>query len=231
MTFDNVKIRCSSLSKVMGKTGLGKTGEKYLAEILASVKYGRSRELVTKYTQKGLLVEEDSFTLVSRVHKRFFTKNETNFTNDYITGTPDVVDGKIIRDTKSSWDIITFLGMTPKTAIDTYEWQLQGYMWLTDAETSFLDYALVNTPIALIEKEKRYKAYEMGSDPNNPSPECQQAWEEIERLSVYDDIPLSERIRTIEVKRDDAKIEQIKNRVIVCREFMNKTWGSNNEMV
>lgn len=225
MRFDNVKIRCSALSNIMGAKGLGLTGEKYLTELYVQLKYGRSRELVTKYTNKGLHVEEDSFTLVSRIHKRFYTKNDTNFNNEFLTGTPDIIDGNSVRDIKSSWDMITFFHTDEKSAIKTYEWQLQGYMDLTNTEVAYLDYALVNTPIPLIEAEKRKKAYEMGCSIESPSLECQQAWEEIERLCVYDDVPLHERTKTFKIERDDEKIQLIHDRVQIARDWMNERFA------
>jgi hypothetical protein len=229
MRFDNVKIRCSALGNIMGQKGLGVTGEKYLTELFVALKYGRSRELVTKYTNKGLEVEEDSFTLVSRIHKRFYTKNQTNFKNEFITGTPDVVDGKAIRDMKSSWDMITYFHTSEKSALQSYKWQLQGYMALTGAEIAHLDYALVNTPIPLIEAEKRKKMYEMGIDMNDHRINLMQSFEdacaEIERLCVYDDVPLNERTKTFTIKRDADMIEQIYDRVKIARQWMNEQFG------
>jgi hypothetical protein len=219
MDYDKLTIRCSALSKIMGARGLGITGEKYLTELYIKHKYGRSRDLVNKYTDKGLQVEEDSLTLVSRIHKKMYIKNETTYRNEYLSGTPDVV-GDAIHDVKSSWDMITFFHTNQKSAMADYEWQLQGYMDLTGKNKAFLHFCLNNTPIPLIEKEKRYKAYEMGCTVEQPTIECQHAWEEIERLCVYDDVPINERVRTFVVNRDDDKIDEIHNRVLLAREWL-----------
>jgi hypothetical protein len=57
MNFDKVKIRCSAIKRIMGKTGLGKTGTDYLTELYVEKMYGRSKELKAKYIEKGLMSE------------------------------------------------------------------------------------------------------------------------------------------------------------------------------
>ncbi|MCL5460295.1 hypothetical protein M3M33_16780, partial [Loigolactobacillus coryniformis] len=79
----------------------------------------------------------ESITTVSRMTKKFFKKNETSLSNEYIKGTPDLFIGETIdkathiRDTKSSYSIYTFNRSISKELSDLYYWQMQGYMALS----------------------------------------------------------------------------------------------------
>jgi hypothetical protein len=46
--------------------------------------------------------------------------------------------------------------------------------------------------------------------------------DEIDRLSIYDDIPIEERIHEVQIERNDETIEAIHNRVVECRAWMNE---------
>ena len=89
MEANKILFRCSQLGKLMteprSKTEtLSETTKKYLAEVYASVKYGRKKDIVNKYIQKGLMVEEDAITLISRLNKKMYLKNGTHLKNDFI---------------------------------------------------------------------------------------------------------------------------------------------------
>lgn len=199
---------------------LSETTKTHLIDKFVSVKYGRETEIVSKYTSKGLMVEEDSLTLYSRFLGRFLTKNEERLSNDFIAGTPDVIKEHII-DIKSSWDIFTFFRTKDKAVNPNYYWQMQGYMALTGAESSTLAYCLTDTPDVLINDEKR-KLLWKGGFTSELSPEYLEACEKIDLLLKYDDIPLKERVIEIEVKRNESDINRIYKRVEECREYMSK---------
>jgi hypothetical protein len=227
MTADNILFRCSSLGHLMTEPRaksetLSESCKTHLVDVFVSNKYGRNTDIVNKYTTKGMLVEEDSLTLYSRYKKEFYLKNETHFNNEFIKGTPDIITkhGMII-DVKSSWDIYTFFRNNAKSLNKNYYWQLQGYMALTGCKISMLAYCLVNTPDMLIQDEKRRLQYKMGViDDSNKT--FEEACAEIEKLSIYDDIPLSEKVIEIEIKRDDSDIERLYQKIKDCREYMNK---------
>mgnify|MGYP002737635159 CR=1 FL=1 len=226
----DIKIRCSSLGYIMTDPRsksevLSETCKGHLADIMVQHKYGRIPDIQTKYTIKGNMVEEDSITLFSRVTKKMFRKNEENIKNDYITGTPDLFTGESIYsaetiiDIKSSWDIFTFFRQHENSLNKAYYYQLQGYMWLTGAKSSMLAYCLVNTPDSLIYDEQRKLMYKMNAA-TSESPEFLKASEELEKSLKFDDIPLKERLITIQIDRDDETIDRIKERVMACREYM-----------
>ena len=231
---NQILFRCSQLGKLMteprSKTEtLSETTKKYLAEVYASVKYGRKKDIVNKYIQKGLMVEEDAITLLSRVNKKMYLKNETHLKNDFICGTPDIYEGEsiykaeVIIDTKASWDIFTFFGAKTEAVNKDYYWQGHGYMALSGARKFKLCYCLVDTPDVLVNDAKRKFMWNAGILDENPITE--EAFEEIERNCRFSDIPIAERVHTIEIEYDQQAIDRLYNRVEECRDYIKKTFN------
>lgn len=229
---DNIKFRCSSLGHLMTEARsksepISETTKTHLVDVYVSEVYGRYTDIMNKYIAKGNQVEDDSITLFSRVNKTFFRKNEDHLSNDFIKGTPDLFVGEKIYsateiiDIKSSWDIFTFFRTKSKDVNKLYYWQLMGYMALTGATSATLAYCLVNTPDTLINDEKRKLHWKMGLIDDN-HPDFIEACEKIDRLSIYDDIPMHDRILTIKVERNDEVIERLYKRVMECRHWMNQ---------
>ena len=219
----SIKIRASSVSKIMpgARKDWLKSTEDYLRELWVSQKYGREREISSKYMSKGTIVEEQSIDLLSVLNGKFYMKNEDNFQNDWITGTPDIVTPEL-RDIKSSWNLFTFHKTLAEGITDDNYWQAMAYMDLTGSDVCYIDYCLVDTPEQLIEYEKRKIIYDSETDdPEWYSRKCKQ----IENMCKYNDIPFEERCETFTVKRDEDKIKLIHERVEICRDWMNKNLG------
>lgn len=231
MRFDSYNFHPSSLGLIMTdsrtKEPIGETCKKHLVECYVEEIYGRRKETDNKYIEKGNAVEEDSITLYSRVTKTFYKKNKETISNDFFIGTPDLYQGNDVRsatevkDLKSSWDIFTFFGIVTKATNQKYHWQLQAYMDLTGAKTSGLVYCLVNTPQPLIDDQKRWLQKKMGVIDPDAHPEYLKAAEQIDKLSIYDDIDISKRYIEITLDRDQEMIEKAHQRVIECRALMN----------
>jgi len=203
---------------------LSETTKEYCREVYINVKYGRKKDITNKYIQKGLMVEEDSITLLSRFKKQMFRKNETRLQNEYITGTPDLFIGENIEealhviDAKSSWDIFTFYKAKSEEINKLYYWQLQSYMWLTGAKSAELVYCLINTPDVLINDQKRKFMWNAGILDENPITD--EVFAEIEKGCLFDDIPLSERIHIKTVEYSERDIEMLKIRIEDCRNYI-----------
>lgn len=236
MRFDNTLFRCSSLGYLMTeprnaadkKAGnLSETAKTHLIDVFVSNKYGRNTDIQNKYIQKGLLVEEDSITLYSRLTKTFYKKNEEPLTNEFIRGTPDLYIGQSINeathiiDIKSSFDIYTFFRNHNNDLSSQYWWQVQGYMDLTGAKTASVAYCLVDTPEVIINDEKRKLMWKMGCA-TSESEDFKQACDELDRLMTYADIPLNERLIEFFVERDDEQLEIMRSRVKKAREYLNQ---------
>lgn len=196
---------------------LPQTTRTYLDEIFIAEMYGRKKDITTKYMEKGLLCEEDALELLGRVEGQLLLKNKDKYENKWIVGTPDNTTKKV-RDTKASWDIFTFFksGMTTD-----YEWQLRGYMWLTELEESTLAYCLVDTPQHLIYEECKRLAWRTGVIDWEVDEEFQKKCEEIEKNMTFADIPDNERVRQIHLKRDLDKEKELQDRIKLCRAYLN----------
>ncbi len=201
---------------------LSETCKSHCIDVFISHEYGRNKEISNKYTTKGLLVEEDSLTLYSRFKNEFYVKNELTIANDFIRGTPDIITEDLIIDIKSSYDIHTYFHTKFKTSLNKlYYWQLQGYMYLTGKKNAKLAYCLVDTPDVLVNDEKRKLQWKMNVI-DDVDPLFQEACAEIEKLAIYTDIPMKKRVLEIDVPRNDEAILKIQERVVACREWMEK---------
>jgi hypothetical protein len=231
MNFSKTLFRCSSLGHLMveprsKKEGLSETCKNHLTDVFVSNKYNRQTDIQNKFIQKGLMVEEDSITLYSRINKSFFKKNEEPLSNEFIKGTPDLYIGEninsssVIIDIKSSWDIFTFYRNHNKEINNLYYWQLQGYMALTGAEEARLAYCLVDTPDVLVNDEKRKLLWQMGVA-SEDNPDFIEACIELDKLRKYGDIPIEERLIEFKIERNDDDITRLYERIASCRTFLN----------
>ena len=226
MSANNIKFRCSSLGALMtearSKSGqLSETCKSELIKVFINEKYGRSKNIQNKYLEKGISQEEESITLYSKFKKNYFVNNKARMSNEFITGEWDILKNEIVTDIKTSWDIFSFFKAQNDPLNKDYFFQLQGYMSLTGAKSASLAYCLVNTPLNLIEQEKKNLWFKLNC-PDLESIEYLSGCEEIERLSIYEDIPVNERVFEIEIERSEETIEAINKRVIECREWMNE---------
>ncbi len=154
------KFRASALAEIMtepkSKSEVLSVGAKTAIEKIAKqIVYGYDEEVSTKYTEKGILVEEQSIALYNEVFFTAHEKNTVRKTNDWITGECDIVTPAKIIDIKSSWSLATFPVTSARGEDKTYEWQGRAYMWLWDVEEFEVAYCLVNTPDELIGYEQQ----------------------------------------------------------------------------
>ena len=217
-----MKVRCSQIGKIMTnprKSGevLSQTAKSYVEEIVLKEKYGIRKEFSSRYTDKGNEVEEESIALVNDVlNFKFIYKNDEHFTNDWLTGTPDVNTDEVLIDVKSSWDASTFQWFETELPNKDYYYQLQGYMWLTGKNESILAYCLIDTPGEMVEDEIRRAHWKL-----HLIDESQELREEIETKHKFSHIPKNRRVKYWFVQKDEQVIEQIKERVELCREYYN----------
>jgi len=235
MNWNEILIRCSSIGYLMTEPKekaakdageLSKTAKTHLKSVYIQEKYGRQKDVVTKQMQKGIEVEEDSITLLSRVQKKMLYKNEERLYNDYITGLPDIFEGESIRsatsitDIKSSYDLFTFMANVGEPLDSNYYYQLQGYMALSGATKSYIAYCLVNTPDHIINGEK-YRLLKSMDVISDESPEYIKEALKIEKNMTFDDIPKEERVLIFPVERDEIAINKVYQKVIKAREYLS----------
>lgn len=255
----DLNTKLLTLEKKAQEIELSETCRKALLKIYAEQVKGRREELKNKFLDKGNVRENVAITLVSRVLKKFYKKNEERRSNGFISGEWDLhdeVDGKIIEtlDTKCSWSYITFLEAQEKELNSIYESQGDGYMWLTGAEKHTVIYCLVNGTYQYIKDQIRALSWRHGvldadiTDNENFIEDVKQ----LERNHIFDinefltenpdyqpkndvwldgdawkwsfDIPKEERVYKITFNRDEKRIEKIKERVTLCRKYMNNKY-------
>jgi hypothetical protein len=224
--FDNYKIHCSSIGAIMTepqskKDGLSETCKAHLLECWIKEMYGREKDISNKYLEKGLQAEEDSITLYSLVKGKFFKKNEEQISNDFLIGTYDLREPDTVIDIKTSWDIYTFYSVMHKPINKHYKSQLHGYGAILKVPKRRLVYTFVNTPEALIAKEKKRLMWDMGDIDPDTDPVYISGCEAIDKSSRYDDIPKEKRYIEFLFDEDPVAMAAIYTRVKECREFMN----------
>lgn len=202
------------LEKKNAKPTLSQTAKTYLNELHKEVLFGRTKEITNKFLSKGIQVEEQSITLYSEVTNTLFIKNKERFNNEFLTGEPDNIQGKV-RDIKSSWDFSTFPIHDLTIPNKDYYWQLQGYMDLTGINEADLIYCLVDTPETIVEDEKRRTSWKTGYLELPKELE-----DEIERNMNYNDIPPELRVKVFSITKNEKDLEALKGQIKIAREYL-----------
>ena len=197
-----MKIRCSSLGKIMGKPRkktetLSQTCKTYLKELVKEELFMFRSSIDSKYLTKGIDMEDTSIDLYNEVHSTLYLKNTERLSNDFIQGECDINAEDKIIDIKSSWSLETFPAAPQDidVAKTGYEWQLRGYMWLYGKPKAELAYCMVNTPDYLLKD-----------------------WDnlDIHKVDKWDAVL---RVTTIGFERDEELEQQIADKVVECRKF------------
>lgn len=222
MDFTAYKFRPSSIGQLMvdprsKSESLSETTKSYLSGVFLDEVYGRRKEITSKFLEKGVEVEEDSLTLVTQTKNKLYIKNKNLIENDFVKGTPDIIDGDTIVDIKSSWDLFTFHKADVK---DMYYYQLQAYMWLTGKKQARLIYCLVNSPAHMIYQELRREAFKQGLADMEGTPEFAEMEAQVEKNMTFDDIPAKDRVKVFAFDYDSDTIHKMIARVESSREYL-----------
>ncbi len=207
------KIRASAAGEIMGIKALGKTGESYCQKWIKEQLYNRHKTFVSKYTTKGLIMEDQSIDLVAEyLGMGLLLKNERRFENDFIIGTPDIVTNELIIDVKNSWDFSTF-PLFENDPPDGYFYQAQCYMELTGVHKFKLVYTLQDTPPHLIEREAWQLVNHLGY-------EYADAVQKMSEQMTYGDVSQELKIKILDIDYSPETITKIYERVAECREYI-----------
>jgi hypothetical protein len=213
----------SKADKEAGKLSL--TCQKELIKIYNQVLYGRRKEIVTACMTKGILCEDDSIALYSKVEGNIYFKNDKQLENEWFTGHPDIYLGDDILnadevdDIKSSFELDTFIPKLIEIPDKGYEAQLNVYFDLCNCSKGNIVYTLVDAPFSVLESEKRKLLYSMDVI-SEESPEYLKMVLELERNLTFQDIDYRERIIKIPVHRNEELIQKMKDKVPVLRNWL-----------
>jgi len=199
---NDFKIRCSSIGKIMTppkKTKdadaglLGDTAKSCAEEWF----HGEYEPIKSKYLDKGIMLEDKLINFCESQLPYFdLVKNEEYRSDDYITGTPDIIvnDFNLIIDVKCAWSLKTLYDIASNGLNKDYYWQMQGYMHLFNKDKAIVFHGLLNTPAEI-----------------NYGHEV-----------IYENLPANERFVYFEVERNDDDIKRIVDKVVQCRIYLNE---------
>jgi len=213
-------VRCSSLGKLMTEPRsksevLSQTAKSYIEDLFNELEFGYRKEFSSRYTDKGLEMEDEAIQFASEQFDwDFVVKNTERFTNDYITGEPDINTDNLLADIKCSWSLDTYPMFEAEMKNKDYYWQLQGYMWLTGKTEAELVYCLMNTPLQIVEDEVRRAHWKAGLIDEDID-----LRHEVQTKHNYDNIPSKLRVKRYIVERDEKAIEKIIEKVEIAREY------------
>ena len=216
-------FRCSSLGKLMTdprtkSETLSETAKSYIQDLFKERELGIYKEFSSRYTDKGLEMEDEAIQFASEVlNWEFVVKNETRFNNEWLTGEPDINTDNLLADIKCSWSGSTFPLFDETLKNKDYYYQLQGYMMLTGHDTSELVYCLMNTPHQIVEDEVRRQHWKL--ELIDEDLDVRQA---VQEMHNFDQIPNNLRVKRFIVQKDEAAQEKIKERVEIAREYYNQ---------
>lgn len=223
MKAEEIKIRCSQLGRLMTDPklkadkeagNLSEGAKSYLLEMMVEFRTGAKKEIDTKYTKKGIIMEETAIEMYSLFCFQDYEKNTENKSNEYLTGTCDIDSGKTIIDIKCSYDALTFFKHKDGKIDDGYEWQLQGYMELYDKEEARLAYVLVDTPEEILQEEIKKLSYKYTGD------DLDIAIANLIKLHDNSVWKFEERIIEFIVKRDRERIQNAYKKIEKARQFL-----------
>jgi hypothetical protein len=219
-------VRCSSLGKLMTEPRsksevLSQTAKSYIEDLFNELEFGYRKEFSSRYTDKGLEMEDEAIQFASEQFDwEFVVKNTERFTNDYITGEPDINTDNLLADIKCSWSLDTYPMFEADLKNKDYYWQLQGYMWLTGKTEAELVYCLMNTPLQIVEDEVRRAHWKAGLIDEDID-----LRHEVQTKHNYDNIPSKLRVKRYIVERDEKAIEKIIEKVEIAREYYKMLKG------
>jgi len=213
-------FRCSQLGNLMTESRtksevLSATAKTLIEDMFREKELGIYKEFSSRYTDKGNQNEDIAIELASEVLDwNWILKNEEKFKNDYVVGTPDLVNDTLLADIKCSWSASTFPMFDDVLKNKNYYWQLVGYMWLTGHKQAELVYCLTDTPFQIVESEVRKEHWKLCLIDEDPL-----VREAVESLHSFEHIPKNLRVKRFIVKYNEADIEKLKQRIEAAREY------------
>lgn len=228
--FDDYRFRCSALGKIMSSKGdITISNATYLTDLFVGEMYDVTKDLTTKYFEKGTLCEEDGITMLNKLYPgKLLIKNKERKSNDYIHGEMDCMPpDRRVTDIKNAFDLFTF---GKASLSNDYFWQLTGYYWLWETDKARLFYCLSNTPEHMLIDEERRLFYQ-GKYVSTESTQYISACNDLRRKHIYDDMPLEQRFKFWDMDRNEEDIEKAKVKIVKCRKFLNDLYDDHIERI
>jgi hypothetical protein len=196
---------------------ISETTKTYCRTWLTEKVYGRRIEVTSKQMDKGNTMENVAIDFAANIVEpgALWFKNEDKFADEYMAGTPDVLTSDMVFDIKCPWSFATFPLFEDELPNKDYFWQLQGYMALTGRQSAAILYVLTDAPEHILNDEARKLSYQRGLGGNTD-----ETIEEVRHLLTYPDVADGLKFKRFDVARDEEAIQKIRDRVSLCREFI-----------
>ena len=169
--FSSYQFRPSQVGLIMTKSKtkgeLSQTAKTFLEDLFYDSIYGQQPYPHNVQMAKGNYCEDEAIAIYRKEKQIFCTKNQQKFSNEFITGTPDLILPTKIVDIKCPFTNRTWAKYDHKQALDTYFWQLVSYCWLCNKRLAEIAVVGVDTPAHLLAEEVRSFAYKTRTDFNN----------------------------------------------------------------
>lgn len=212
------KITIPFLESKKDQITLSETAKSYVEKWIKEQPefYGRTKEFTSKYTDKGLLCEDDAIQFCAENYGwGMVCKNTIRFTADeHIEGTPDIVLLKSVEDTKVSWDFTTFPLFDDVPEVK-YEWQGHGYKAICNKELFGLHYCLMDAPESIITSEAWKQARQLGMDELDA-----ELFNEVKAQMSYSHLPIKLRLKSWYFERNKVAELSIRERVELIRKYI-----------
>lgn len=198
---------------------LSQTAKTQCLKTFLAYKYGYYEEIHTDGMMKGKLLESEAISLLSQYEGVFLKKNIERKKNDYITGECDVL-GKndVIYDIKIPENIRTFFDV--EYVSKNYFCQGQGYMNLWEKSKYKLTYVLLPDSVEMIERKIARLSYHLiGDDYIKAQKQL------IHNNDIIKTMPIEDRIKIFEFDYDPEFMQQVNERVDVCRDYIKTKYG------
>lgn len=215
------KARCSSLGALyteprLKSESVSETLKTYLNDWYLGEVFGVDTSISSKYTDKGLQLEDEAIAAYNTVFGTNYSKNDEYFEDDFITGTPDIIGDDEIIDIKCSFSLSSFPLFESKLKNKNYLYQIQGYLRLTGKSKGKIAYVLLDTPEEIIIREAKSIMYKE----KLPESFLDILIEEVRESQTYSHIPIEKRIVIFDIDRDDTIIESMPEKVLKCRGYL-----------
>lgn len=190
---------------------LGDTAKSYVRDYWIERLYDRRKEFNSRFTDKGIEMESQSLSLLWLKTGLELKINTSKFEDADIVGTPDILINSEVWDIKNAYSCFSMPHGLPLKP--DYEWQMHGYMAITGATKAKVIYTLMNGTEEMIKRE----AYSIAKTSEGLT--WEDCIEHARQKLTYANLPDHLQIIEYEVKRDEAKIAAIRQRVAECREY------------
>lgn len=219
INFEKALFRCSSLGKIVSKSGkFTDTIKSYLDQYYTEKTYGVEKEINSKYFEKGKACEGLGIKLLNETlfKKDFLGHVQVEIENEFIKGKPDIVKRDFVIDVKNAYDCFTF---EKRELSWENEWQLKGYMYLTNKTKSFIFHCLIDMPDFLLDDEIN-KLFWSGKFQDRNSSIFLDAVAELTKKYQYSNMSFEDRFKIYEVELTEYDIEVIQKSVMLSRQYL-----------